>query len=239
MMKRTLAALALSSVLLAGCGGGTTDVVRTETPAVPTASPSTEVSGEPVASSTLSASPGEGTVTTSVAPTATVVASPSTVTTQSAAPSQGPPPAGVSTPAASTPADEPLPPSEAPTKAQVGGSWVSMDVTVTAATQAAALSQTSADFRAFVAGRVTTPDASGCLSEITVQAFHPDGFAAGQDFAPGCGGAQNIWGKVGGEWQSIMTMQSVVECTEMKANNIPKGLPDIPCLDANGDLADW
>ncbi|MEO7588784.1 MAG: hypothetical protein ABIS84_12245 [Arachnia sp.] len=112
-------------------------------------------------------------------------------------------------------------------------------MSVTTVAGAEKLTATSPDFRAFVAQRVSAPDASGCQSEVTVLAFHPDGYAAGQEFSPGCGGSQNIWGRVGGTWKTLMSMQSVVECTEMAANNIPKGLPDIPCLDAGGDLTDW
>ncbi len=239
MMKPTLAAIVLGGVLLAGCGGGTTEVTRTVTPTMPTVSASQEVSGEPVTSASPSASPSGGPATTSTKPSQSTTPSQSAAPSQSTVPTKAPVPAGVSTPATLPPPATPLPPSEAPTKAPVGGAWVGMDVTVTTAAEAAKLTRTSADFRAFVAERVTTPDASGCRSEFTVQAFNPDGFAAGQDFAPGCGGSQNIWGKVGGTWETIMAMQSVVECNEMKVNNIPKGLPDIPCLDANGDLADW
>lgn len=243
MMKETLAAIAVGGLLLAGCGAGTTEVARTEVPPVPTASASPQTSDEPVDSTTASASPSDGAMMTSAAPTASAAPSTSAVASQSAAPTQAPKSTGVdtsvSTPAVSTPPAKPTPPSAAPTKAPVGGSWAVMDVTVTTAAQSGTLSQTSADFQAFVAGLVTSPDASGCVSEITVLAFHPNGFAAGQDFAPGCGGSQNIWGKVGGTWKTIMTMQSVVPCTEMKANNVPQGLPDIPCLDANGGLADW
>lgn len=114
-----------------------------------------------------------------------------------------------------------------------------MDTTVRTAAEAQTLTLTSPEFRTFVAERVSTPDSSGCQSEFTILAFHPSGFAAGQDFAPGCGGSQNIWGVVGGQWTTVMAMQSVAACTDMEANNIPKGLPDIPCLDADGEIADW
>ena len=226
MIKRTLSAIALGGLLLAGCSGGTTEVSRTETPASPTGTGmGAATSPEPVDSASASSSrPG------------TNVPQP-TVPTDTAAPTDIPAPtssqSGVVKPSDATSS----PATSAP--ATTGGSWVSMDVTVTTPAEAETLTATSADFRAFVAGRVSAPDASGCQSEFTVMAFHPSGFASGQDFAPGCGGSQNIWGIVGGRWETIMAMQSVVECTEMQVNNIPKGIPDIPCTDANGDIVDW
>lgn len=219
MMKRTLSAIALGGLLLAGCSGGTTDVARTEAPASPTMT-TTEavVSGEPVESASPSPSTDGTTVPEPSAPT------------------------GTPAPTTSKPADVTPTPSVAPTTSAPttpGGSWKTMDVTVKTAAEAEKLTQTSPDFRSFVAERVSTPDASGCQSEFTVMAFNPSGFAAGQDFAPGCGGSQNIWGIVGGQWETIMAMQSVVDCADMQLNNIPKGIPDIPCVDANGDTVDW
>lgn len=139
-------------------------------------------------------------------------------------------------PTAITPASS-APTSSAP--ASPGGSWISMEVSVTTAAEAKDLTGTSPDFQAYVADRVSAPDSSGCQSEFTILSFHPDGYAAGQEFAPGCGGAQNIWGKVGGQWETLMVMQSIVECTDMANNGIPKGLPDIPCLDSAGNVTDW
>ncbi|RMB61216.1 hypothetical protein [Tessaracoccus antarcticus] len=229
MMKRTLSAIALGGLLLAGCSGGTTDVERTGSPASPTltaTTPEPVASGEPVESATTAPIP------VSSAPAETTPPVPSTG--EPSASSEAPP-----TATAPPPVSAPPPPSEAVTSAPAGGAWVSMEVTVKTAAEAKGLTQTTADFRAFVAERVSTPDASGCQSEFTVLAFHADGYAAGQDFAPGCGGSQSIWGKVDGKWETLMAMQSVVECTEMADNNIPKGLPDIPCLDAGGALATW
>ncbi|MGO1487729.1 MAG: hypothetical protein ACTHWA_04115 [Arachnia sp.] len=114
-----------------------------------------------------------------------------------------------------------------------------MEVSVQTAADAAFLADTSADFQAFIAERAGVPDSSGCASEFTILSFHPDGYAAGQEFAPGCGGSQNIWGKQSGQWETLMVMQSVVECTDMSNNGIPEGLPDIPCLDDAGDISDW
>lgn len=179
-------------------------------------------SAPPVATTTSAPSP---TVTAMPVPSVTIAQTPTTDTPEPSAPTEVEPPP--------TPADVTTnPPAD-------NGPWTRMDVTVQTAAEAQNLTQTSPDFQAFVAERVSTPDASGCQSEFTVQAFHPAGFAAGQDFAPGCGGSQNIWGMVGGQWGTIMAMQSVVSCTEMAANNIPQGLPDIPCLDADGEIADW
>ena len=239
MMKRTLSAIVLSGALLAGCGGGTTVVSRTETPTVAKMSATTTPSVEPVASATASAFPAPESVTASSAPPPATTATQSIPASPSTVPVAPPSTTVQSVPAPSTQPSQPSQPPETTTPAPVGGAWAVMDVTVTTAAEADRLSQTSADFRAFVAQRVATPDASGCQSEFTVQSFHPGGFAAGQDFAPGCGGSQNIWGRVGGTWTTIMTMQSIVDCSQMERNNIPQGLPDIPCLDTNGDLADW
>lgn len=114
-----------------------------------------------------------------------------------------------------------------------------MEVLVRTAAEATNLIGTTPDFQTFLAERVSAPDAGGCQSEFTILAFHSDGYASGQEFSPGCGGAQNIWGKVGGQWETLMVMQSVVECTDMANNGVPKGLPDIPCLDSSGNVIDW
>lgn len=114
-----------------------------------------------------------------------------------------------------------------------------MEVDVKSAADASKPAGTSSEFQAFVTEQVSGPDSDGCQNEFTILSFHPDGYAAGQQFAPGCGGSQNIWGKVGGQWETLLVMQSAVACTDMASNGIPKGLPDITCLDSGDNLTDW
>lgn len=230
MLKRTLSVLALSGLLLTGCAPGTTVVERdsaSPSPMISTPIVSTEGS-EPPAVTVPSETPS---IETPPEPSDTPVETPGEVTNplESTGTTEVPP---------STP---PSPPGETATSmpASSGGSWSTMEVSVQTAADATKLSGTSADFQAFLAERAGIPDASGCTSEFTILAFHPDGYAAGQEFASGCGGSQNIWGKQGGQWESLMVMQSVVECTDMAGNGIPKGLPDIPCLDSAGNITDW
>ncbi len=229
MIKRTLSVLALGGLLVAGCSAGTTEVTRDS------AAPSPMVS-TPVVSATESVeSP------TVIVPSETPPDAPSPD------PTGGPVP--VNTDVAPPPPAEPAPTSDvsistsastaASTPASSGGSWAAMEVDVMAAADAKKLTGTSPDFQAFMAESVSAPDASGCQSEFTILAFHPDGYASGQEFAAGCGGSLNIWGKVGGTWKTLMTMQSVVECTEMASNGIPKGIPDVPCLDGSGNDIAW
>lgn len=226
MIRRTLSVVALGGLLVAGCGAGTTDVERdsqSPSPMIPTpivSSADIESPPVPVPSETPSLElPPE--------PSGSVIETPAEVPSPLA---PGDTPDGsVGTPA-NTPAT--TPPSS-------GGVWAPMEVSVRTPAEATNLTETSPDFQSFVAGRVGIPDSSGCTSEFTILAFHPDGYAAGQEFAAGCGGSQNIWGKSNGQWETLMVMQSVVECTDMAGNQIPRGLPDIPCLDEAGDVVDW
>lgn len=229
MKMRTLSIIALGGALLTGCGGGTTEVARSEAPesAVVTTPEQSMTTMEPTESQAPVPTPSR------TQPPATTVAAP---TSADSAPGTPAAPTSSAGPEQSEATPEPIAPTTSPA---VQGTWVAMDTTVRTAAEAETLTQTSSEFRAFVAERVSSPDSSGCQSEFTVLAFHPSGFAAGQDFAPGCGGSQNIWGVVGGKWETVMTMQSIVACTDMAANNIPKGLPDIPCLDTDGEVADW
>ena len=232
MMKRTLSVIALGGLLLAGCSGGTTEVEGNGASASPMIStPIVSTGGDETVSVPSLTSPEEP-------PMSEIPTEPSATSTLPAPQGSAEPPNPLE-PGPTTEVEARSSPPNSGSPAQPGGTWVSMDVTVTTGAEAKNLTQTSPDFQAFVATRVDTPDASGCESELTVQAFHPDGYAAGQDFAAGCGSSQNIWGKVGGKWETLMAMQSVVECTEMKVNNIPKGIPELPCLDANGNLTDW
>ncbi len=222
MIKWTLAVLAFGALLLAGCGGGTTEVERVS--ASPPPMPSTPIESsenietppipDPMETDTVDLSPEPYEEASAIIPpTAEEVPAP-------------PKPAETTAGAASTPAGS-------------SGSWATMEVTVTTAAEVTRLTDTPPDFQTFIAERLKTAESDGCESEFTILSFHPDGFAAGQEFAPGCGGAQNIWGKVGGQWETLMVMQSVAECTDLAANNIPTGLPDIPCLDSAGNIMDW
>ncbi|MDO5735587.1 MAG: hypothetical protein Q4P15_03845 [Propionibacteriaceae bacterium] len=219
-MKRTLSVIALAGLLLTGCGTGTTEIERSDDSASPMIStPIVSTSDDTVdPSPAITSSP---TTSSSAAPVESSA-------TQAPVKSPNPLEPGAKTPgnAESTPTNS-------------DGTWATMDVTVKTPSEASALTKTSTEFRAFIADRLGTTDSSGCQSEFTIQSYHPSGFAAGQDFAPGCGGSQTIWGIVGGQWETIMAMQTVVDCTEMQGNNIPKGIPDVPCLDAAGELVDW
>ena len=222
MIKRTFSVLALGGLLVAGCGAGTTVVERDSASPSPTSSTPIEPTEErespevTVPSETPSIDfPPEPSDTIPETP----VEVPSPV--EPGATPEGPTSTPASTPAAS------------------GGAWAPMEISVQTAADTTKLTGTSSDFQAFVAERVGIPDASGCTSEFTILAFHSDGYAAGQEFAPGCGGSQNIWGKQGGQWETLMVMQSVVECTDMTNNGVPTGLPDIPCLDSAGNITDW
>lgn len=235
MIKRTLVALALSGFLLAGCGGGTTEVERNSASPLPEPSPpivSSEGVETPTTRGPTQTPDPTQTPTVELSPNPPEVPASSATATATGTPEEVPAPlepggtGGTTEGAASTPGGS-------------GGSWAPMEVTVTTAAETANLTGTPPDFHAFIAERLAAADADGCQSEFTILAFHSDGFAAGQEFAPGCGGAQNIWGKVGGQWETLMVMQSVAECTDMAANNIPTGLPDIPCLDAAGNVVDW
>lgn len=101
------------------------------------------------------------------------------------------------------------------------------------------LTGTSPDFQSFISEEVSGPDSDGCQNEFTILSFHPDGYAAGQQFAAGCGGSQNVWGKANGAWETLLVMQSPVPCTDMASAGIPKGLPDISCLDSDGHVTAW
>ena len=226
MIKRTFSVLALGGLLVAGCGAGTTVVERDS------ASPSPTIS-TPIEPTEERESPAV--TVPSETPSMDLPPEPSDTIPE--------PPVEVPTPVepdetlevpATTPASMP-----ASTPATSGGAWAPMEISVQTAADATKLVGTSSDFQAFVAQRVGIADASGCTSEFTILAFHPDGYAAGQESAPGCGGSQNIWGKQGGQWETLMVMQSVVECTDMANNGIPTGLPDIPCLDSAGNITDW
>lgn len=221
-MKRTLSVIALGGLLLTGCGGGTTDVER---------SPVDSMS--PMISTPIVSTEGGEPPTSVIEPPSTTVTDTTPIPSGTDEPTQDP---GI------TPNPlEPAPTTEGSvtTPAAAGGAWTSLEVTVTTAAQAEQLTQTPPDFRAFVATLVDAAKQSGCDSEFTILAFHADGYAAGQESSPACGGAQNIWGKVGGQWTTLMAMQSVAECSLMEDNSVPKGLPDIPCLDAKGDVTDW
>lgn len=219
MIQRMLSVLALGGLLLvAGCGAGTTVVERD------------------------SASPSQ-TVSTPIVPTENIESPAVTVPSETPA-TELPPEPSATIPEAPVVVPNPVEPGEtqdgsASTPAGSGGSWAPMEVSVRTPADASKLTGTPPDFQTFLAERVSAPDASGCQSEFTILAFHPEGYAVGQEFAPGCGGSQNIWGKQGGQWETLMVMQSVVECTDMANNGVPKGLPDIPCLDSAGNVTDW
>ncbi len=225
-MFKPVTAVALSGLLLAGCGSGTTEMTTDS------ASPSPMISTPSVSTENVES---PAVTVPSETPSVEIPPAPSTATPDESVETPKPlEPVGTPEESSETTASAP-----ATTAATPRGDWTPMEVPVQTAADAGELAGTSADFRAFVAERVGVPDASGCSSEFTILAFHPDGYAAGQEFAPGCGGSQNIWGKRGGQWETLLTMQSVVGCTEMANNGIPRNLPDIPCLDGAGNVVDW
>jgi len=98
------------------------------------------------------------------------------------------------------------------------------------------LADTSADFQEFVRTTVTTPASDGCQSQLTIRAWHPSGFAYGEDFAPGCGGGAAIWGKTDGGWGGLQQVQVVMECSEFELTKIPHGVPGLQCTDESGTV---
>ncbi|MCC2594355.1 hypothetical protein LKO27_13170 [Tessaracoccus sp. OS52] len=209
-IKRTLPALALGLALLTGCGQTTSPDATTP--------PST-----PSAAETTAPTPEE----TTGEPEATA-----------AEPSQASP--AESTEPAPEPAPTPSDPDTATSAAQPGaGEWVTMEVEVKVPAEASNLTEVPQTFRDYAAQVVGTADASGCQSELTITAYHPSGFVTGTDFAPGCGASNVIWGEVDGEWGIVMSMQALLDCAEFENNDIPKGHPELQCLDTSGAQVDW
>lgn len=132
------------------------------------------------------------------------------------------------------------PPTAPPTETSVASSaWTTMDVEVKTAAEAGKLTGTTPDFQTFVASKVGTEDSSGCTSQYTIKAFNPAGFAIGDDFAPGCGGALTIWGKVDGAWGVVLATQAAVPCEELTRNLIPTQAPGLQCIDPQGAVVDY
>lgn len=207
-IKRTLPALALGLLLVAGCGQTTPEESTAPLPSLEaeTTTPSVQTPEE---------------------------------TTPDAQPSAEPEPAETATPAAtqSEPAETSASPSESEPAAT--GQWTTMEVQVVTPEDATNLVDLPESFRAFVAQSVGTPDAGGCQSELTITGYHPDGYVTGADFAPGCGGSNIIWGESGDAWGVLLSMQALLDCAEFENNDIPKGHPELECLDESGAQVDW
>lgn len=210
-IKRTLPALALGLLLVAGCGQATDSDTAPPTP----------TGGEATVAPTL-ASPEEQTSEAQESPSAAESIQEST---------EPPAPAGESP---SAPVTE-----DPSTMGPVEGEWMPLDVEVKSADDLDAIADLPEDFRAFVASIAGVTDSYGCTIELTITGFHPAGFASGAEFAPGCGGSMAVWSKAGGSWATVLEMQAVLDCAEFENNFVPKGSPDLTCLDASGEVVAW
>lgn len=209
-MKRTLPALALGLLLVAGCGQA--DDAGTAPPA-PTTDPAT--------------------VTPTLATPGAETTAPTSPTQDESTPTgvEPPPPAGESP---SAPATE-----DPSTMEPVDGEWLALDAEVKSADDVDAIADLPEDFRAFVTSVAGVTDSYDCTVELTITGFHPAGFATGSEFAPGCGGSMAVWSKAGGSWAAVLEMQAVIPCAEFENNFVPPGSPDLSCLDDSGNVVDW
>ena len=48
-----------------------------------------------------------------------------------------------------------------------------------------------------------------------------------------------VWCKASGEWVPVLSMQALLDCAEFENNAIPKGHPELQCLDASGNQVSW
>lgn len=107
-----------------------------------------------------------------------------------------------------------------------------MGVEVRKPEDAAKLTGTSAEFKAFVvksALSIERPDAPNC-GGITVQKYDPAGFAIGG--VDECGGYAAIWGKKDGRWKELIGTQDAWSCTELHKFGVPPTIVD-KCVSGN------
>lgn len=213
-VRRSLPALAVA-LLLAGCSAG--DAVPEE-PTTPPPAPTVEQ--------------------TAVVEETTVVAesTPSEEESEAVAPEPVEP---VDSVEPEVPSVDPTPEPGPATSAPVQGAWTTVEIEVGSAADAAQLAGLPAGFQDFASTLVETVDEGGCQSDIVVTAHHPAGFVTGQEFAPGCGGANVVWAGNGGAWGPVLSMQALLPCTEFSNNAVPQGHPELECLDDAGAQTDW
>lgn len=208
--------VALASVTLVSCASA---------PVAPTgdvtSGSSTSHTSEPVEGASPSTTPEPGPVDSGEASSPAPTAQPTTPTRE-ATPEESAP---------LTPSFESTPPPS--------GGWEQMQLEVTDETMTARLNGTSPEFQDFVGMLVATEDSSGCRSQITVRAYHEGGFASGLDFAPGCGGQSAIWGKVDGEWATLLQMQAVIPCEDIESHRVPREHPQLECLSPEGSVVSY
>lgn len=209
--------VALASVTLMSCAA---DPVAAPTGGV-TSGNATPHASEPVGGTPSPAVPEPGPVDSG--PTTSAPTLQPTTPTPSVMPEEAPP--------ETTPPLETTPPPS--------GGWEQMEVEVTDESMTARLDGTSREFQDFIGQLVATEDSSGCRSQITVKAYHQDGFASGLDFAPGCGGLSAIWGMVDGQWATLVQMQAVIPCEEIESHRVPREHPQLECLGPEGSLVSY
>lgn len=116
-------------------------------------------------------------------------------------------------------------------------------MSITSATGVDKLHDAPDDFKAFIqsefkklTAKMNSAAIAQCHPQVTVYALRTDGFAIGGETA--CGGAQDLWARVGGSWKTALGMQNYPKCGDLRSLNFPpevfnKGFSDI-CVEDGG-----
>ncbi|MCW2759272.1 MAG: hypothetical protein JWO46_3018 [Nocardioidaceae bacterium] len=109
-------------------------------------------------------------------------------------------------------------------------------VAVTSQAHVAKLHDSPDDFKAFVLWVLTTMTAgmtsaaiAQCHPAVEVDAVRTDGFAIGGETA--CGGAQDLWTNAGGSWRTVLGMQDLPACRDLRGIHFPPEVFDKGAFD--------
>lgn len=115
-------------------------------------------------------------------------------------------------------------------------------VTLTAASDVRKLTGAPDDFKAFMASeleRAKAENADACTQkpQINVTKIDVNGWAAGGQFIPQCGGNATLWAKPGGTWAEVWSGQQLTDCATLRKYGFPAGVAGGTCLDGDKEVA--
>ncbi len=147
-----------------------------------------------------------------------------------------PTPAPAATPSPSPTAQVEPTPSPTPSPSP-SADWVTLNATLQSPGEAWRLMEAPAGFRVMAAAILEVED-QGCWPEISVTAYHPDGYAFGTEGYSNCGGgAGYVWAAIGNYWVPIFATQDILACGDLRRAGMPQNTGVLDCI--NGDETEY